>query len=205
MQKGSIIKFGKYEWVILDKYKDRILIITKDIIEQKSFHDRHEPINWKNSSLRNYLNNDFFMTFSLQDQLKIHPILNKNKANNWYESFDQDDTIDKIFILSLEEMAGKYFNDSLDLLHNRARNQRYWLEKKDKNNFLRRSTYQGYIWWYWVRTSGRVNTSAVYIHGDGNIGIQGNKASKKTFNTIHPITKSNEGGIRPALWLKIDS
>lgn len=36
---------------------------------------------------------------------------------------------------------------------------------------------------------GRDQRRAIYIHGDGNIGIQGNGTYKYSSNTIHPITK----------------
>lgn len=205
MEKGDNIKFGNYEWNVLDIVGDKALIITREIIEQKPYHNKHEAVSWETCSLRKYLNNDFLNSFTNNQKDRIITTINKNNGNRWYYLGDEQDTEDKIFILSLEEMAGPYFNDSLDLLLNKGKNQRYWFERKDINNHLRRSSYLGYVWWYWVRTNGRMNSSAVYIHGDGNIGIQGNKASKKTFNTLHPVTKSNEGGIRPALWLRIES
>ena len=57
-------------------------------------------------------------------------------------------------------------------------------------------------WWWWIRTPGKHNRVAIYIHGDGNIGIQGNGISKRNTNVIHPLTNDNRGGVRPVLWLK---
>ena len=34
------------------------------------------------------------------------------------------------------------------------------------------------VWWWWLRSPGRLNVKAVYVHGDGNIGIQGNNVLK---------------------------
>ncbi len=48
-----------------------------------------------------------------------------------------------------------------------------------------------------TRTPGRVDVKAVYIHGDGNIGIQGN-------NIKGNIADGKcTGGMRPALWLSM--
>ncbi len=44
----------------------------------------------------------------------------------------------------------------------------------------------------------RVNIKAVYIHGDGNIGIQGNNILKGNISD-----GKCTGGVRPALWLKL--
>lgn len=204
MNIGDVINFGNYEWKVLDIEGGKALIITKEIIMQMPYHLKHEPVSWDTSSLRAYLNKDFYDTFSIDEKRKIIPTLNNNNGNRWYFLKEENKTLDNVFILSLEEMVGPYFNDSRHLLDNKGKNQRYWFERKDINNELRKSTYLGHNRWYWVRTNGRLNISAVYIHRDGNIGIQGNKASKKSYNTIHPITKSNEGGVRPALWLRID-
>lgn len=205
MDIGDIIRFGNYEWKVLDIQGDKALIITKEIIDQMPYHNKHEAVTWETSSLRDYLNNEFLRSFTNEQKAQILATKNNNDGNKWYFLGTENETEDRVFILSLEEMVGPYFNDSMHLLLNKGKNQRYWFERKDINNHLRRSSYLGYVWWYWVRTNGRMNSSAVYVHGDGNIGIQGNKASKKTFNTLHPITKSNEGGVRPALWLRIDA
>ncbi|PHV70708.1 hypothetical protein CS063_09260 [Sporanaerobium hydrogeniformans] len=52
--------------------------------------------------------------------------------------------------------------------------------------------------WWWLRSPGRVNVKTVYIHGDGNIGIQGNNILKGNISE-----GANKGGVRPALWLKL--
>lgn len=93
----------------------------------------------------------------------------------------------------------RYFGDSSSKLQNRGKNQKYWFERKDENNSKRIERLEGKkgVFWWWLWSPGRVNVKAVYIHSDGNIGIQGN------------ILKGNisdgecKGGVRPALWLKL--
>jgi hypothetical protein len=79
-------------------------------------------------------------------------------------------------------------------------NQRYWFERKDENNHRRIARLEGKDWgtWWWLRTMGRVSVKAVYVHGDGNIGIQGNNIFKGNIADGKCL-----GGIRPALWLKL--
>jgi hypothetical protein len=86
-------------------------------------------------------------------------------------------------------------------LYNKRKNQRYWFERKDENNGKRIARLQGkkeWVWWWWLRSPGRVSIKTVYIHGDGNIGIQGNNILKG--NISDGICT---GGVRPALWLKL--
>jgi hypothetical protein len=203
MNIGNIIGFGDYQWKILDIKDGKMLILTDEIIEQRDYHSKKENITWEHSEIRNFLNNDFLERFSVSDIKRTIPTLNKNTDNSWYATCGGRDTIDRVFLLSLDEIVRLYFGNSSRLLDNPKKNQRYWFERKDENNKKRRALFIDSPWWWWTRTPGKNNKVSVYIHGDGNIGIQGNGISKTSFNTLHYITKSNEGGVRPALWVKI--
>jgi len=203
MNIGSIITFGDYQWKILDIKENRILVISDQIIEQRDYHDKKESITWEQSEIRHYLNNGFLEKFSSSDKDKILTTHNINADNPWYGSIGGADTFDRVFLLSLNEIVRLYFGDSSRLLDNPKQNQRYWFDRKDENNIKRTALFMDSHWWWWTRTPGKNNKVAVYIHGDGNIGIQGNGISKTSFNTLHRITKRNDGGVRPAIWVKI--
>ena len=204
MQVGDKIVFSQYEWLVLDIQNGAALIITKEIIEQRPYHDRYVDITWSECSLRKYLNGEFYDKFTATDQLRIMPVINKNPDNPWYGTTGGEDTKDNIFLLSLEEAVCKYFGDSSALLHNRGAKQRYWFERKDENNSKRDAIFKGLGWWWWLRTPGRVSVKAVYIWGgSGVVGIQGNNILKcNVGGPFHPLG-DHKGGVRPALWLKL--
>ena len=199
---NSIISFGRYDWRVLDIQNDAALLITEDIIDQRPYHDAYKHITWADCALRKYLNGEFYDSFSDADKARIIPVINKNPDNQWYGSTGGEDTYDKIFLLSIEEVVCRYFGDSSSLLYNKGKNQIYWFERKDPNNSKRiaRVHDNGYISWWWLRSPGRLNLKAVYIHGDGNIGIQGNNILKGNIGDGRCI-----GGVRPALWLRIEA
>ena len=99
--------FGGYHWRILDIQGNEALIITEDIIEQRSFHNRAGDVTWADSTLRTYLNGEFYHKFSAAQQSKIIPVLIKNHDNQWYGSRGGEDTRDYIFLLSIEEVVCK--------------------------------------------------------------------------------------------------
>ena len=195
----STLSFGGYNWRVLDIQGNVALLITEDIIEQRAYHDAYKDITWADCSLRKYLNGEFYDKFSEADKSRIISVLNKNLDNQWYGSKGGVDTKDSIFLLSVEEVC-KYFGDSRSKLYNRGKNQRYWFERKDENNNKRIARFEGETWgsWWWLRSPGRVSVKAVYIHGDGNIGIQGNNILKGNISD-----GKCTGGVRPALWLKL--
>lgn len=200
MKIGDTVIFGKYTWRILELEPDRMLLLTEYIIEQGSYHHIYEPITWEKCSLRQYLNTDFYEAFSDDEKARILLVENENKDNHWYHTSGGNTTKDHVFILSLEEVTCRYFGDSQDKLLNPGKNQRYWFQRKDVNN-KKRVAYLAdrpeKIWWWWIRTPGRVGVKSVYIHGDGNIGIQGNNIYKGNLSDGYCT-----GGIRPAMWVK---
>lgn len=198
MNIGDIISFGSYRWLVLAKENSKVLIITESIIEENSYHKEYKHITWADCSLRKYLNNEFYNNFDINDRNRIIPVVNKNHDNHWYGSNGGMDTRDLIFLLSIEEVVCKYFGDSSSNLLSPGKNQRYWFQRKDPNNIKRIAKYNGDGWWWWLRSPGRVNVKAVYIHGDGNVGVQGNNIMKGNISETE-----YRGGVRPALWLKL--
>lgn len=200
MRIGEMISFGDYVWRVLDIQGDRALLITEYIIDHRSYHNAYKDITWAECSLRKYLNEDFYHQFNERDRSRILSVINQNLDNQWYGAMGGEDTEDKIFLLSVEEVACKYFGDSSKNLYNRGPNQRYWFGRKDVNNSRRiaRVGPEKGVWWWWLRSPGRLNNKAVYIHGDGNIGIQGNNILKG-----NPSDGRCTGGVRPALWIKL--
>ena len=199
MQIGEKIRFGGYDWLVLDTKVNKALIITEYIIEKRSYHNVYTNITWAECSLRAYLNGEFYDRFAPEEKERIVPVINENPDNQWYGTNGGDDTQDRIFLLSLDEVTCKYFGDSRSKLYNPKKNQRYWFERKDENNYRRGAAKDG-LYWYWLRSPGRVGVKAVYIWPEGNIGIQGNNVLKGNISD-----GECRGGVRPALWLRFQS
>jgi dipeptidyl aminopeptidase/acylaminoacyl peptidase len=194
------IHFGGYDWRVLAVQGSTTLMVTDKIIEQLSYHNNYVPITWADCSLREYLNTEFYDRFSNAEKARIIPVINKNPDNPWFNTLGGCDTEDKVFILSLEEIACKYFGDSSALLYNPRKNQRYWYERKDANNSKRIAKDEAKnFWWYWIRTPGRFGVKAVYVFPDGNIGIHGNNI--KIGNVAEGFCA---GGVRPARWVSME-
>lgn len=205
MKIGDELIFGEIEWTVLDVHENKALVISKYILEQRAYHDKYIDITWADSAMRKYLNGEFYNRFSDEDKERILTTKIENLDNQWYGTNGGVDTDDNIFLLRIEEAACKYFGDSSSNLYNDRKNKLYWFERKDANNTRRSAGFKnndGYVWWYWLRSPGRMGIKAVYIHGDGNIGIQGNNILKG--NVGGPFHNGDsQGGVRPALWIKL--
>jgi len=191
MQIGEKIIFDRYCWRILDIQDNMALIITDEVVELRAYHNTYKDTTWYDCETRRYLNSEFLNRFDENNQSRILLVTNKNMDNPWYGTKAGNESQDRIFLLSLEEVC-RFFGDSTDKLYNRG-NNRYW-KKNDVNNSKRlaRLVDACGCWWWWLRSPGRHNRLAAYIHGtDGCVGVNGNNVT------------NDRGGIRPALWLKL--
>jgi len=203
---GDIITFGELQWRIIDKKDRNILIISEHIIEQRPYNDIWRDVTWENCSLREYLNNDFFNNqFALEEQARIVDTRNTSHKNPWYDIEEGNQTVDKIFLLSLEEVV-KYFGDSRSLEYRKA-----WevdLENSTKSNLIFVESPYGYLirdrfnearqaidengeersWW--LRSPGRNTRDATMVNYTGFVIVAGVTVTLET------------GGVRPAMWIK---
>jgi hypothetical protein len=191
MVKDQVITLGKYNWQVLDFKDGRALIITEDIIELCWYHSAFVDITWADSHLRKYLNNEFYNQFNKEEKAKIITVTSKNPDNPWFKTKGGRDTTDSIFLLSLEEVC-QYFGDSRTKLWNKG-NQRWLID--DQNNGKRQAKYGNDFHWWRLRSPGYYGRTAASISHNGHVYVRGNGVYGRP---------RDGGGVRPALWLKLE-
>ena len=230
---GDIIPFGGYDWLVLDVQGDRALIITEDIIALRQYHAFDEinwdtfwtnpfelSITWAESDIRQYLNDEFFNRFSAADMAQIMETTVVNNDNPWFGTAGGEDTTDRIFLLSLEEVL-QYFGDSGQIQHgptesplppyapdgaiawepgisdeyNEARIARIGAEA-DLTDSSWLNTGDAILWW--LRSPGHRTDTAVSVSRDGDLLVVGVDV-KVEGSDWSPANH----GVRPALWLNL--
>ena len=182
------VQFGAYVWRVLFTEDGKALIITEDIIEKRVFNTEWVPITWEKSDIRNYLNGDFYNTFSAEEKKMILEKQNENLNNQWFGTPAGNATKDKVFLLSLDEVV-KYFGDSGQLANKNPDDDN---KIDDAYNAARIAKHaDGTDGYWWLRTFGDSEASTAVVDFDGKIGVDG------------AFLIAEEGGVRPALWLKL--
>ena len=190
---GDIIKFGSFDWRVLEVESACALIITENIIEQRRYHHarnyKRARITWAFSEMRDYLNNEYIYGFSAVDRARIRVISVDNKNNQWFGTDGGKDTIDSVFLLSLEEVV-RYFGDSRQLRNRPARST---FKIKDQFNSARVAKNAiGTALWWWLRSPGDYSSRVACVGSSGSIDVVG----------LCDVNWS-DGGVRPALWLNL--
>lgn len=191
MIKDDIISFGNYRWRVLDIKEGKTLVIAEEILELRWYHSAFVEVTWAECELRRYLNNEFHDTFNQHEKGKIVVVTNRNSSNPWFNTKGGIDTIDSIFLLSLDEVC-EYFGDSKENLLIKGKQK--WLIN-DENNRKRQTKYGSQYHWWRLRSPGYYGRTSASVNANGNVYVRG--------NGVYGRPKDG-GGIRPALWLKLE-
>jgi hypothetical protein len=189
------ITLAGIEWRILDVQGDKLLLISEKILEQRPYNIEEKDITWENCTLRKYLNNEFYNKLGVVKPA-IAETRNSNPSNQWYGTAGGRDTVDKVFLLSLEELV-KYFGNSGDFKNKRRKDHNgnvssdgCWIH--DQYNSARIANYgsEGACWW-WLRSPGFISGTAADVDDVGYVFVYGLNVNYES------------GGVRPAFWLNL--
>lgn len=130
------VKFGKYEqdgnecngkenieWCIIDKNDKSALLLSKYILDCKKYNDEYKDnMSWKDSSIRKWLNNNFFNdAFGSEDKLLIVEVNNSNNNCNEYSynlNHNFENTKDRVFLLSPDEIIEHFIKTPDEAIKN---------------------------------------------------------------------------------------
>jgi hypothetical protein len=194
------LQFGNYKWRVLDVQGDEALMITEDIIERRCYNDALAETTWETCDLRKYLNGEFLQKFTEEERGKIAERQIRNPENLWCGTQGGNNTVDKVFLLSLEDVD-ICFGDSGN--YQTKRRKKYdkgeWVADSSGNCFSNAHDYdrqakfgdEACLWW--LRSPGYRNYRTAYVNADGSVYV------------IGILVRNDLGGVRPALWLNLKS
>lgn len=116
---GDIVVFGSYEqddimtngkedieWIVLSKTESQMLIISKYALDCVPYNAEWKDVTWENSTLRKWLNNKFYKTaFTKSERKMVKKTKHENYEKVYYKERYGNDTEDKVFLLSLEDVV----------------------------------------------------------------------------------------------------
>ena len=191
MVRDDLITFGKYTWRVLAVRDGRALIITENIVELRWYHKKFVEITWDDCDLRKYLNNEFYNIFSQDEKAKISTVTSRNSDNPWFKTKGGVATTNSLFLLSLDEVC-EYFGNSKAKLQNKG-SQTWFID--DENNGKRQAKQGNDFHWWRLRSPGYYARTAASVSYNGYVYVRGNGVYGRP---------RDGGGIRPALWLKLE-
>ncbi len=179
---GDIVSFGCYEqdndltngdeaieWQVMEIENNSMLLVSRYGLDLKKYHDVFHGVTWETCSLRTWLNDEFYKrAFSTEERELIQLSDVKNANNSQYGTSGGNETVDFIFLLSLDE-AGRFFpdNNSRRIIPTDYRHQKesWWTSR-----WLLRSpgAHPGYV--AYVDDEGVLEDYGAIINSDNNFG-----------------------------------
>lgn len=118
---NNFVIFAGFEWYILNNKTDTALIISSsNMLGIHPYHAGLTDITWEHSDIRAYLNNTFYDNLSPAQQLRIQETSIINDDNQRFEIPGGNDTVDKIFLLSIDE-AESYLSQGYETFNTMLR------------------------------------------------------------------------------------
>ena len=228
---GDYIVFGHYEqdgnldngpepieWEIVREEDGRMLLISRYILDLQSYNTESTNVTWETCSLRAWLNEDFINTaFDDSEQKQILTVINSNPDNAYYGTEGGNDTEDRVFCLSVEEILDNYdfqvwneeYKDgcSQALMTERTQSVVNYLHGGGIDYEITSEAYTEYYGphgyteecigltcgYWWLRSPGGTSDSACPVDSAGGTGWD--------FSLfVVPATL----GVRPAIYLKVE-
>ncbi len=171
------------EWIVLSKEDGKALLISRYVLDVKSYskYTSRFEMHWDICFIRKWLNESFYNDyFTAAEKEIIIETENENKVPETSYAKDGEKTLDKAFLLSLEEVE-KYLSEDLRIAVATpfAKSRGEYVESKDGNCM------------WWLRTLGRKPEFTSFVYTDGKIMSHGMDG------------KNQSVGMRPALWIEM--
>jgi len=175
--KKSYFKYEPIKWRVIKCENGEALLLSDIVLDKQKYNKRIKKVTWEKSTLRKWLNKKFMnRAFSSSEQEAIRTTKVINEDNYYYKTDGGNDTLDKIYLLSLSETDEEKeygFTDS------------YGMTIK-YSNYADLDDYQ----YWWLRTPGEKNISAAAVDMFGEAYVGGGESDM-------------ELGIRPVLHLNL--
>lgn len=189
---GDTVVFGSYEqdgnatngaeaieWVALAKEGDKTLLVSKYALDCQPYNTSYTPMTWEDCTLRSWLNESFLSTaFTEDEQALIDDTRVTNADNGEYGTLGGNPTVDKVFLLSIDEVE-RYFSSDGDRVCTataHAKDQGAWTGSNG-----------GCSWW--LRSPGCDSDYAAHVYLFGHVTADGWSVDNDRI------------AVRPALWV----
>ena len=200
-EKGDIIEFGGATWIVLEATRNTKLIVSEYALESRAYHSEEVDITWADSDIRRWLNDEFYNRFTEEERSQIAETRLTNSDNPWFYGLGGQDTIDKIFLLSLEEVL-IHFGNIRQIPPSGLTGEDQFGIFGQFDDSLATTDLDGAFSWWWLRSPGVVDSFAMIVvdkltaAGVDELPVAGVSVSGS------PVD-SNMFGVRPAMWINL--
>ena len=225
-QEGRYFTLGRYEqdkkpengpepieWKVLARDGDRVLVISRYILDCVRYDEEYRRVTWETCTLRAWLNGEFLgSAFDAEEQLLIPTTHVTADPNPDFDVDPGEDTEDKLFLLSIPEAEAYFHPDpyvvprvGIDAEERQKQGAKFEANPSTlyckatayaaaQGNIPRGGVFKGAADW-WLRAPGMRASSAATADVYGLFDTWGSVVNCDGLSTIR--------GVRPAMWIDL--
>lgn len=167
-------------WRILSRNGNDAYVMADQVLDCKKYHEIDESVTWETSTLRKWLNGEFYNTaFTVEEQEAVLEQTLENVDNEKYATENEEDMV---YLPSYDDVV----NDDYGFLGDQARigkNTAYAMASGGEANS-----------WWWIFPSGSSTAESAAVNPNGDVMGYG---AHSAYRCIY--------GVRPALHLDLSS
>ncbi len=181
------------KWRVLSVDGDDAFLLSDKNLDYQMYNNERTNVTWEICTVRNWLNSDFLNNaFSKEEQIAIKDTIVTNEKNPIHGTSGGNDTIDKIYLLSISEASNKTYGfESNFEATSKARKIKNTKYAQMQGSY---EAYGGDAAWL-LRSLGEEKYYATFVGSDG----------EGWYNGIDVNSSLGRSGIRPALHLNISN
>ncbi len=171
-------------WRVLFVKEEDVYLLADRILTDKVYHETDESAIWEKSTLRSWLNGDFYGNAFSDNEVKgIWDVAWENPDNPWYDTEGGGDTMDLVALLSLPDTVKKEYG--FPVSHECKSVMREAVDGKKESGS------------WWLRSPGYYDYLAAYVSNNGYVNSYG--------VNVLDVSNSSVTGVRPALHFDLSS
>lgn len=138
---GEVVKFGNYQWIVIDVSKEKALLLCKRCVKETNLFeltlsakwDSSLSKKWKNSSIKKWLNDGFYYAFKNEEKEKIVKT-NIDDSDNYFFILSRDELYNAIN--NLEINLFRFLEDKLWWLRTSENEKELYIVNNDSIEFI---------------------------------------------------------------------
>lgn len=195
---GDTVYFGHYEqdgdqnngqepilWIVLEAKDEKVLLLSRDILDCQPYHSDYSAVTWAESSLRIWLNDIWIAAAFTRDELSAvrMTLVENDTSQGLWRTESGTDTEDQIFLLSWKDLQ-QYLPSSAD-----------WACTMTVYAHEQQADLTG-------RVPGGIPADSWWLRSPGSISFYAASITGRQFGGN--IVTNQAIGIRPAVWVDAD-
>ncbi len=161
------------EWRVLSVNGDDAFLLADKCLDGKPYNAKDEDVTWETCSLRKWLNEDFYSeAFNSSEREAIMKTTVVTGANPEYGTAGGNDTVDRIYLLSVDEVCNTDYGFASEIYGVEETRQAKNTDYAECNNAHIWNSSDGTGIWY-LRSPGDFYSNVSYVKDDGYVYEQG--------------------------------